>query len=228
MSKLKIVCISDTHCQLNKIKIPDGDILFHSGDATYSGTLQEVNAFAQHMKQLTGFSYKIFIPGNHDFLFETNPSLSKEILDSAGVQTLINESTEICGLKIYGSPITPKFGNWAFMLDKKSPGIKEHWKQIPSDIDILLTHGPAYGILDYLPNFDRVGCTELYLEMLRFHNLKMHVFGHIHYSYKAKQGYGGCWFVNAASCDEDYQPINKPFVFEYDTINKTLTLINES
>lgn len=43
---MKLVCISDTHNFHQDIEIPDGDVLIHSGDATISGTVQEVAAFA--------------------------------------------------------------------------------------------------------------------------------------------------------------------------------------
>ena len=58
------------------------------------------------------------------------------------VQMLYGESHELaCGIKIWGSPYSPKFGIWAFELINKEKS-KEHWSQIPDDTDIVMTHGP--------------------------------------------------------------------------------------
>eukprot|EP00698_Gefionella_okellyi_P002662 TRINITY_DN1250_c0_g1_i2.p2 TRINITY_DN1250_c0_g1~~TRINITY_DN1250_c0_g1_i2.p2 ORF type:complete len:212 (+),score=45.90 TRINITY_DN1250_c0_g1_i2:551-1186(+) len=36
--RLRFVCVSDTHCQADKIAyVPDGDVLIHAGDFTYKG-----------------------------------------------------------------------------------------------------------------------------------------------------------------------------------------------
>lgn len=46
----------------------------------------------------------------------------------------------IDGLKIWGSPIQHEFFNWAFNR-KRGKEIKKHWDLIPSDTNILITHG---------------------------------------------------------------------------------------
>lgn len=108
---------------------------------------------------------------------------------------LINEGINIDGLKIWGSPVTPLYGG-AFGLI--SPGDRTRlFARIPDDTDILVTHGPPYGILDVAPGSGiHSGCTELLDAVLRFRP-RLHVFGHIH-------GAGGIFttehttFVNAA------------------------------
>jgi predicted phosphodiesterase len=40
---LRIVCISDTHCQLSKVNLPEGDVLVLTGDLSYRGTLKEMS-----------------------------------------------------------------------------------------------------------------------------------------------------------------------------------------
>lgn len=43
-SKIRIVCISDTHNDDCTESLPDGDILIHSGDMTNDGTMEELHA----------------------------------------------------------------------------------------------------------------------------------------------------------------------------------------
>jgi 3',5'-cyclic AMP phosphodiesterase CpdA len=75
----RIVCISDTHNFHEQIRIPDGDILIHAGDATNRGTVEEIVFFNQWFCRLP-HRHKIFVAGNHDWLFETNPDWLKVFL----------------------------------------------------------------------------------------------------------------------------------------------------
>lgn len=202
----KIICISDTHDHdLRDLDIPDGDILIHSGDATGSGTMNSIIAF-NHQLGCLPHPIKIFTPGNHDWLFQTDQSLARTIMTNAKV--LINESTVINGLQFYGSPATPWFFDWAFNYQRGSD-IKRFWDAIPENTDILITHGPPYGILDEVRS-KNVGCQDLLHRVLDIRP-KLHVFGHIHASYGEYKGIS-THFVNASICNESYYPVNKPIV----------------
>jgi hypothetical protein len=67
---LRIVCISDTHTLLDKISVPEGDVLIHAGDFTRSGKLDEIQKFRRHLDALP-HPYKLFIAGNHDLTLDT-------------------------------------------------------------------------------------------------------------------------------------------------------------
>ncbi len=212
---LKIVCISDTHNCNGQISVPDGDFLIHSGDATTTGTVDEIVLFNNWFVSLP-HKYKIFVAGNHDWLFETNNRFARNLFDKSIIY-LQDSSVEIEGLKIYGSPFQPRFFDWAFNL-MRGAELAEKWKLIPDDIDILITHGPPNGILDEVPRRDFIenaGCEELRkrVEQLRLKNLKLHVFGHIHCGYGTTEKFG-VKFVNASTCDESYEPTNPPIVVE--------------
>lgn len=69
--RVRFVCISDTHTKHRDIDLPDGDVLLHSGDFTFNGRRNEVEDFADWLKSLTKFRYKVLIAGNHDFTFDT-------------------------------------------------------------------------------------------------------------------------------------------------------------
>lgn len=223
-NNMKIVTISDTHNQLDSIirDIPAGDILIHSGDATGNGSIKEIARFNEDLGRLP-HKHKIFIPGNHDRLFETNLGLARSMMTNAIV--LVDEMVEINGLKIYGSPWQPEFYNWAFNLPRGSELIKR-WAMIPPDVDMLVTHGPPQGILDYVEGIrngvefsQSCGCEDLYnrVEVIQ---PKLHIFGHIHYSYGTKlfkwEDTGKyTTFVNSSICTESYLPNNKAIVIDW-------------
>lgn len=207
----KIVCISDTHTLHRRIKIPDGDILICAGDITDRGELTTVVDFNNWLGELP-HKYKIIIAGNHDLTFERNYPTH---LFTNAIYLQDEEYITYNDLKIYGSPWQPRFYNWAFNLDRGAP-IKEKWDRIPSDTDILITHGPPMGILDSTiyqgVQNENIGCQDL-LNRINQLKLKLHVFGHIHYSYGISHHHGTT-FVNASVCNEQYNPINKPIVVE--------------
>ncbi len=205
----KIVCLSDTHNCNEKISVPDGDILIHSGDATITGTAQEIRRFNSWFSGLP-HKHKILVAGNHDWLFETDPERAQDLLHP-GIIYLQDSAVRIEGLKIYGSPWQPRFFEWAFQMDRGAR-MAEKWKLIPDGLDILITHGPPSGILDRTPNGDLAGCEEL-REKVAQARPKVHIFGHIHHGYGVKEAFG-VKFINASNCDEDYIPTNLPIIFE--------------
>ncbi|MGH9948517.1 MAG: metallophosphatase domain-containing protein [Pyrinomonadaceae bacterium] len=213
---MRIVCISDTHNCNSQIVVPDGDILIHSGDATITGTVEEIKRFNAWFESLP-HKHKIFVAGNHDWLFERNNDLARLLLNTKIIY-LEDSSVEIDGLKIYGSPWQPRFYDWAFNL-MRGAELAAKWKLIPNDIDILITHGPPNGILDEVPRqwgIDYKGCEELRKrveEVAAFGRLKLHVFGHIHCGYGMQEKFG-VKFVNASNCDEAYNPVQKPNVID--------------
>jgi Icc-related predicted phosphoesterase len=205
----KIVCLSDTHNCNEKIVVPDGDVLIHSGDATINGTGEEIRRFNQWFSALP-HKHKIFVAGNHDWLFETGRRQAENLLDP-GIIYLQDSAAEIDGIKIYGSPWQPRFYDWAFNLNRGAE-MAEKWKMIPEGLDILITHGPPHGILDRTPNGDLAGCEELREKVVQVCP-KVHIFGHIHHGYGMKETFG-IKFINASNCDENYFPRNPPLVFE--------------
>ncbi|MFC1679413.1 metallophosphatase domain-containing protein [Elusimicrobiota bacterium] len=207
---MRIVCIADTHSRYEGLEIPDGDILIHAGDLTSLGRPAEVVEAADFLQRLP-HRHKIVIAGNHDFLFEREPEKAEAVIARSGCTYLLDTEVEVEGLRIYGSPWQPWFGDWAFNLGR-GYDIRQKWDLIPKGIDILVTHGPPRGILDEMTSGERVGCEEL-LEKVRELKPKWHVFGHIHEGYGQVKD-GDTEFVNASICDIRYDPINKPRVLK--------------
>jgi len=218
---MRIIAISDTHTNCNNdvqelleedLKKLGGDdeetIIVHSGDISMRGTLHEVECFLDWYSNLP-YKYKVFIAGNHDFLFEVYDDIEEKYKDR-GVIYLKDKMVELDGIKIYGSPWQPYFYNWAFNL-QRGKDIAEKWAMIPEGLDILLTHGPAYERLDDTSRNERVGCVDL---LMRINEVKpkYHVCGHIHYGYGMRQ-VDSTTFINASVVNDRYNYHNKPVVF---------------
>lgn len=204
---MKLVVISDTHNRHAEIVVPDGDVLIHCGDATGRGTIAEMAAFNAWMGSLP-HATKIYVPGNHDALPETNEMLAREIMSN--VEMLIGQSIIVQGLKFYGFPWTPTFFDWNFMLDRGAP-MKERTDAIPSDTNILISHGPAYGILDAIKGrSEYLGCRDLRDRILEV-KPQIHVCGHIHSAHGLHVAHGTL-HINAAQLNEQYKVGYKPVI----------------
>lgn len=226
---ITICGISDTHTYHRKVEIPKCDILCVSGDLTYKGerhVLVDFDKWCGNLKEQQLVKEVVIIAGNHDLVFDSakynsyNP-YAKDIFTNCIY--LENSSCEVLGLKIYGSPATPAFCNWAFnYTHQELVGI---FSKIPEDTDILLTHGPCYKILDNVARWetkvtakgertvkkiDHVGCKAL-LEVVGRVKPKLHIFGHLHDGHGKYLGEDTI-FINGSICTEQYQPTNQPIV----------------
>lgn len=221
-----IDCISDLHGYYPKLE--GGDLLIVAGDLTARDEPYQHREFLSWLGRQE-YDKIVFIAGNHDGYIQNNPGLYESFKSNYPLlaDTTFNKVTyledsgcEFEGLKIWGAPWTPEFCNWHFMLPRGSFNLMQKWDLIPSDIDILITHGPSHGLLDSITGmptkWDRVGC-ELLREAVERVKPKLHVFGHIHHSYGQmllKHEGPNTILVNAAHCDEDYKPVNKPIRIE--------------
>jgi len=207
---MKIVCIADTHKMHNKIEIPDGDILVFAGDMCGGGGLASVGKFNKWLKQFS-HKHKIVIAGNHDRCFENE---ARHIAQAMINNAIYLEDSEVVidGIKFYGSPWQPCFLNWAFNL-RRGEALAKKWAMIPDDVNVLITHGPPYEILDKTDEGVITGCEDLLTRVKELSELKYHIFGHIHEGYGIEEKFG-IKFINASICTSKYEPINKPIVLE--------------
>ncbi len=207
---MKFVAISDTHGQHHKLILPEGDILIHAGDISGRGLAFEVTEFLNWFT-VQNFKYKIFVAGNHDFFFEQESAEAVNKIIPAGIIYLNDSEVIIDGIKIWGSPISPWFYNWAFNRHRGA-AIQKHWDLIPADTNILVTHGPAHKILDTTVSGHNAGCEDL-LDTINTIRPKVHLCGHIHEAYGTIKKWGTT-FINASVLNEKYQMVNVPVVFE--------------
>ena len=211
---MKILHISDTHGFHNDF--PKGhfdgiDMVIHSGDCSNSRYLQqsilEITNFLNWYEMLP-VAYKIFVAGNHDTAI-ARQTIKEADIEARGIIYLENESVEIEGIKIWGSPITPTFGDWAFM--KARDKTHEVWDTIPVDTDIIIVHGPPKGIrdlsLDRENNLEMCGDKSLG-KRVAIINPQLMCFGHIHnHKQIVNQGtssyYGSRTIFSNGACVDD-------------------------
>lgn len=219
-SPRRIVAISDLHEKWNELtnRIPTCDILVVAGDLTKGGDLakvQEFNNWCFGLMDSDKVKDVVCIAGNHDKTAATDNESFRYFLPD--VTYLQDEGCEIQGLNIYGSPWTPSFfrNSWVFNADRGAE-IRQYWEKIPENLDILITHGPPMGTCDYLKNnFEpkgaHVGCYDL-RTAIEAKKPRVHICGHLHACYGIGI-LGSTMVINAASCNEHYQPINPPVLF---------------
>lgn len=224
----RIVATSDVHGMLHEIEdFPDGDVLVLAGDvltnfysvaAKWSDAerqLQALDELATWVTDQMPHRKVVLVAGNHDHVFQLEAKKARKVLaDYPKIVYLEDAGAEVCGLRFWGSPWQPEFHGWSFNLPRDGDQIKKAWAKIPSGLDVLVTHGPPFQILDSSPE---VGCHEvgdrLLLERVRAVKPRHHVFGHIHGAYGRKV-IGETEFLNVAACDESYMPVQRPMVFD--------------
>jgi Icc-related predicted phosphoesterase len=216
---IKIAAASDLH--MHWVELPAADLYLFGGDHSYRGTWSELAWWESKLSELKEKRPKseiIFIDGNHELGSEQNPQLSYEIAGRTGAHYLRNESIELFGIKIFGSPYSQEFNNWAYSY----PRDYDYWaNRIPDDTDIALIHGPAYGIVDELGENGKalnLGCKSLLKEIFRV-KPKLLITGHIHYSggrhYRHEYADGSSTlFYNVAMVDESYTEVRQPTIIE--------------
>ncbi|HKO17534.1 MAG TPA: metallophosphatase domain-containing protein [Acidobacteriaceae bacterium] len=189
---LTLVLLSDTHELHSEIdRVPPGDTLIHAGDFTmFSRSLRAIVDFNHWLGELP-YRHKIVVPGNHETFLQTDPG-NRKLLSNATV--LINEAVNIAGLRIWGSPVTrsgPAFG--VRSADER----RLLYSSIPEHTDVLITHGPPFGVLDCDPGSPLHQGDPVLLEAVMRVRPRLHVFGHIHGGYGVFAG-EHTTFANAA------------------------------
>ena len=248
---MRITHISDTHNKHNQLTadLPGGDLIIHSGDISSLGRKSEVERFVRWFENLP-YTYKVFVAGNHDLSFESEvlyrkkaqyfdgtndwdlpavdgkPEWLVNLLSiglSGGTFYLENQSIDIEGVKIWGSPYSARFGReWAFNVDRGAAS-RELWGTIPPDANIIVTHGPLFGVGDRTNGNMNVGCEDLRETIM---NLEpdFHLCGHIHEGYGYTQ-FGKTHCINGSNLSLGYNYINKPVTFDYNFETKEIEFI---
>lgn len=216
--KVRFVCMSDTHSKTDKLHhpVPEGDVFLHAGDFTRRGTLDEATKFNEWLGTLP-HPHKVIIAGNHELLLDKVVSTYTKSVNPNDVLTnatsyLYGSGTSVYGIKIYGAPWTPIYHVMAFNLQRGDP-LRKKWSAIPSDVDILMTHGPPLGRGDLNWRGERSGCVDLLHTIQSRVKPKYHVCGHIHEGYGMTTD-GHTTYINASTCNVKYEPINYPIVFD--------------
>jgi hypothetical protein len=195
-----VTIMSDSHMRHRDMTLPGGDLLIHCGDALGFGTADEWLRFAEWFRTQP-YTERIYVPGNHCIACERAPEWCEAAL-VGDAHFLIDEEVTACGLRIFGTPWVPECGQWAFMQPRGSAEMYARRRAIPAGLDILVSHAPAFGILDEtkLPivggGDGHLGCAALRTR-LEEAPPRIHAHGHIHESHGI---HAGRWLtVNAAT-----------------------------
>jgi Icc-related predicted phosphoesterase len=183
----KLWHISDTHTYHKLLTVPaDVHLVVFSGDCSNPRdpvkNEREVRDFIAWFGSLS-IKHKIFVAGNHDTSIEKG-LITREDFEEAGITYLENDYITIDGIKIFGSPFSPTFGQgWAFNKDRSQ--LDDYWAKIDADTDIVITHSPPKTILDvayHKGEIDHCGCNALKKHILGRIKPSLCLFGHIHNS----------------------------------------------
>ena len=178
INNLLIYAFSDTHGSHITLQVPKNvDIVICAGDAVEDNLAgNEYDDFIEWFASLP-CKWKIFVPGNHELSFELGQAdgIIHRMIDK-GI-TVLEDAIEDCDGVIIGS-----IGHNVMIAQE----------DIPTDIDILVTHYPPYGILD-----EGMGSTEI-LNFVLHSQPKYHLFGHIHSTAGQKHIFGNTTCINIA------------------------------
>lgn len=223
---MKITAISDLHGEFPQ-NLPGGDILILAGDYALNDHMKSWVKFYRWLNK-QDYEYVVYIAGNHDnFLVDAMSNKQRDQLGFSDKELEIEHPkrfflrdslVNIKGIKIYGSPWTPFFDRvnkrfTAHMIPESELYVK--FVQIPENLDILVTHGPPWGILDQCFSARPVNCGSKALckEVLE-KKPKYHIFGHIHERVGLTYQSEHTCFMNVAHCDEFYMPRKEIRTFE--------------
>lgn len=205
---MKVCAISDLH--LKEPDLPEADLGLLAGDLTFRGILKEYKKSMYYLQsQREKFKDAYLTLGNHDGGLFLELGHREEFEKETGWKILIDETVEVQGLKLFGSPYTPEFCNWYWSYGRPT----NRWKElIQEGTDLCLVHGPPYRILDLVERGENVGCYDL-AHRIRQVKPRAVVFGHIHCGYGQFEE-DGTTYYNVSHCDEQYAGANPPTVFE--------------
>lgn len=212
----KVIAVSDLHGHLPDI--PEGDILCICGDISPL----DIQRFPEEMKAWLSETFSpwlkslpvkeiYLVAGNHDFVFQDCPD-AKNLLPCIYLENSWVISPEF-GLKIYGTPWCKKFYNWAFMDTVEN--LKKMWKDIPDDLDIMISHdSPILGNLGLISdgNWKDTQAGNKALDIvIKTKQPKLFFSGHIHSGSHQLQFFENTKMVNVSYVSENYSPANEPF-----------------
>lgn len=198
----RLVAFSDTHGHFPVI--PDGKYLVFAGDyqagtMDYDDAKAEARRFLRMMRSCS-HEHKIIIPGNHDNFYWYDPlGFAQECADHGIVLLASTDHNDPNYLiKQVGGLVF--CGTHQGYRHAKRPNVIHPELPLSSAYDVLLTHGPPYGIFDYEPSrMQNCGSEYLRNAFVEKGKPSLHIFGHIHEQY----GRTGRW-ANVALCDNKH------------------------
>jgi Icc-related predicted phosphoesterase len=153
-----VFAFADTHGRHRQVAVPgDVDTVIFAGDACEAGDQAQLEDFFAWFASLPAKN-KLFVPGNHDLPFEFAPDIAANMVPK-NVIFLEEDGITLNGMRFYALPARPWMHEALYL---------------PSNIDVLVTHGAPKGILDA-----GQGC-HILRKLVALEKPKNHIFGHVH------------------------------------------------
>ena len=161
----------------------------------------------------------LFIAGNHELHFPGKKIIYESLFSKDDKITYlchseyIHKSKDGKEYKIFGTPYCKQFMNWAFMYPNEE--LEKIFKNIPNDLDILISHDNPYGygdiVLQECPWADgsHIGNIPL-AKAIEEKQPKYQFNGHLHSCDHSLIMIGNTKHYNCSIKDEQYNPVYEP------------------
>lgn len=224
---MKIVATADLHGNLPD-NVPECHVLVLGGDLCPDHPVGKAQRYtdiprianAEHQAEWLDGPFRewldrqpvnndvVAIWGNHDFIGEYPhlwPDLDWTLLQDSGCT--------IDGVEFYGTPWVPGLPRWAFYATEAA--LEARANLIPEGLDVLVTHGPPYGVADFVaPQFGSVHVGDPALtHAIPAKKPGIVICGHIHEQY-GSHDLCDVRIENVAYVDERYRPRGTFLEFE--------------
>lgn len=229
---IKICAMSDLHGYLPEINPCElvlicGDIVPLSFQGSSKLTYKWFSTTFKEWAENLPCQKVVFIAGNHELHFPNHYKEYKQLFNNDNKITyLCHEEYTYSGsdgkeYRIFGTPYCQEFGTWAFMLSASE--LVKLLMEIPSGLDILITHDQPYLYGDVLLqegyNFDNdedhIG-NPLLLAAIETRKPRYQFNGHLHSCDHNKIVIEDTIHYNVSLKDETYQAVYSPLYLEID------------
>lgn len=221
---MKICAISDLHGYLPELK--PCELVLICGDSVPL----EYQASSKKTKKWYDVTFRkwagelpcdkvLFIAGNHELHFPGKKIIYESLFSKDDKITYlchseyIHKSKDGKEYKIFGTPYCKQFMNWAFMYPNEE--LEKIFKNIPNDLDILISHDNPYGygdiVLQECPWADgsHIGNIPL-AKAIEEKQPKYQFNGHLHSCEHSLIMIGNTKHYNCSIKDEQYNPVYEP------------------
>jgi Icc-related predicted phosphoesterase len=186
---MKIIATSDIHGNFPKAEDIECDVFVLAGDIcpihnhyTSFQCKWLMTDFVRWL-ELVKAKHILIVGGNHDFALESNDydKFKEEIIASwpSNVTYLEDSGVTIDGVSFWGTPWTGNLPNWAFQAE--GDAALEKFDKIPSQVDVLVSHGPPEGYGDRTSTTHAGDPNLLYA--IEYKEPSVIICGHIHEGY---------------------------------------------